>query len=126
MRQQHDDHAHANDTDDGHRYVCRHADVATARPAISSPRRRPVRVTATLATLSPDATLVVGIALGTWSSNACQIVLSKDSATQSSFIIGQASQANTLLRSHLRRWERHRPGDVRTPGESPVGSTLVA
>jgi hypothetical protein len=52
-------------------------------------------ITATLATLSPDSTLVVGIALGTWSSNACQIVLSKDSATQSTFIIGQASQANT-------------------------------
>ena len=53
-------------------------------------------VTATLATLSPDSTLIVGIALGTWSANACQIVLSKDSATQSSFIVGQASQANTF------------------------------
>ena len=35
------------------------------------------------------------MALGTWNGNACQIVLSKDSATQSSFIVGQASQANT-------------------------------
>jgi hypothetical protein len=52
-------------------------------------------VTATLATLSPDTTLVVGMALGTWNGNACQIVLSKDSATQFSFIVGQASQANT-------------------------------
>ena len=53
-------------------------------------------VTATLATLSPNTALVVGLALGTWSGNACQIILSKDSATQFSFIIGQASQATTL------------------------------
>jgi hypothetical protein len=52
-------------------------------------------VTATIATLAPNSTLIVGIALGTFSQNACQIVLSKDSATQSSFIVGQASQANT-------------------------------
>jgi len=54
------------------------------------------QVTATLTTLSPDSTLVVGLALGTWSGNACQIVLSKDSATQASFIVGQASQASTF------------------------------
>lgn len=52
-------------------------------------------VTATLASLTPNTTLVVGIALGTWNGNACQIILSKDSATQASFITGQASQANT-------------------------------
>jgi hypothetical protein len=52
-------------------------------------------ITATLATLTPNSTLVVGIALGTWNGNACQIILSKDSATQNSFIVGQASQANT-------------------------------
>jgi hypothetical protein len=54
------------------------------------------QVTATLATLSPDATLIVGLALGTWNGNSCQIVLSKDSATQLSFLIGQASQASTF------------------------------
>jgi hypothetical protein len=53
-------------------------------------------VTATLATLSPNTTLIVGLALGTWNGNACQIILSKDSATQFSYIIGQASQANTF------------------------------
>jgi hypothetical protein len=53
-------------------------------------------VTATIATLAPNSTLVVGLALGTWNGNACQVVLSKDSATQSSFIVGQASQANTF------------------------------
>lgn len=54
------------------------------------------QVTATIATLAPNSTLVVGLALGTWSGNACQIVLSKDSASQFSFIVGQASQANTF------------------------------
>lgn len=54
------------------------------------------QVTATIATLSPDSTLIVGLALGTWNGNACQIVLSKDAATQLSFLIGQASQASTF------------------------------
>jgi hypothetical protein len=53
-------------------------------------------VTATIATLSPNSTLVVGLALGTWSGNACQLTLTKDSSTQSSFLIGQASQASTF------------------------------
>jgi hypothetical protein len=53
-------------------------------------------ITATLSTLTPDTTLVVGLALGTWNGNACQIVLTKDQATQFSYIQGQASQANTF------------------------------
>lgn len=52
-------------------------------------------ITATLTTLAPNSTLIVGLALGTWNGNACQIILSKDSATQSSFISGQASQSAT-------------------------------
>jgi ABC-type Fe3+-hydroxamate transport system substrate-binding protein len=54
------------------------------------------QVTATLTTLSPNSTLIVGLSLGTWNGNACQIILSKDSATQLSFVVGQASQANTF------------------------------
>ena len=53
-------------------------------------------ITATIATLAPDTTLVVGLALGTWNGTACQVVLSKDQATQFSYVIGQASQANTF------------------------------
>ena len=52
-------------------------------------------ITATLTTLAPNSTLVVGLALGTWNGNACQIILTKDTATQSSFIVGQASQSST-------------------------------
>jgi len=54
------------------------------------------QITATIATLSPNSTLVVGIALGTWNGNACQIILAKDNATQSSFIVGQASQSSSF------------------------------
>jgi hypothetical protein len=53
-------------------------------------------LTATLATLAPNSSLIVGLALGTWSGNACQIILSKDSASQASFIVGQGSQASTF------------------------------
>ena len=53
-------------------------------------------ITATIATLAPDTTVVVGLALGTWNGNACQVVLSKDQATMLSYVQGQASQANTF------------------------------
>jgi hypothetical protein len=52
-------------------------------------------ITATISTLAPNSTLVVGLALGTWNGNACQLILTKDNATQSSFIVGQASQSST-------------------------------
>ena len=54
------------------------------------------QVIASIATLAPDSTLVVGLALGTWDGNACQIVISKDAATQLSYVTGQASQASTF------------------------------
>ena len=53
-------------------------------------------ITATIASLTPDSTLVVGLALGTWNGNACQIVISKDTATQFSSITGQGSAASTF------------------------------
>jgi hypothetical protein len=70
----------------------------TANGAFTSPFTTAASgtITATLTTLSPNSTLVVGLALGTWNGNACQIVLTKDSATQSSFIVGQASASSTF------------------------------
>jgi len=53
-------------------------------------------VTATIASLTPDSTLIVGLGLGTWNGNACQIVLAKDQATQFSYVVGQASSAGSL------------------------------
>jgi hypothetical protein len=53
-------------------------------------------VTATLSSLTPDSTLVVGLALGTWNGNSCQVIIRKDQATQSSYVIGAASAAGSL------------------------------
>jgi hypothetical protein len=53
-------------------------------------------VTATLTTLAPDSTLVVGLALGTWNGTACQVVLANDKATQGSVVDAQASTSGNL------------------------------
>jgi hypothetical protein len=53
-------------------------------------------VQATLTALGPDSTAIVGLSLGTWNGNACQIILAKDEATQSSTITGTASSAGGL------------------------------
>ena len=53
-------------------------------------------VTATISSLSPDSTLVVGLALGVWNGNSCQIVFSKDTATQFSQVQGAVSSAGSL------------------------------
>jgi hypothetical protein len=45
-------------------------------------------ITATLVVLSPDNALPIGLALGTWNGSACQIVLTNDSAIQSSSVSG--------------------------------------
>jgi hypothetical protein len=53
-------------------------------------------VTATLTTVSPDASVAIGLALGTWNGTACQIVLANDSATQGAVVIGSVSTAGSL------------------------------
>jgi len=53
-------------------------------------------VIAVLKALSPDATAVVGMSLGTWNGTACQAVLSNDRATVSSSLLGRATSAGTL------------------------------
>jgi hypothetical protein len=53
-------------------------------------------VTATLTTVSPDASVAIGLALGTWNGAACQIVLANDSATQGTVLTGSASAAGNL------------------------------
>jgi len=51
---------------------------------------------ATLATLSPDSSTLVGLALGTWNGSACQLVIANDAATQGTTLIGTVSGAGTL------------------------------
>jgi hypothetical protein len=50
----------------------------------------------TLTALSPDSAVVLGISLGTWNGNSCQVVLAKDNATLGSIVLGSASSAGTL------------------------------
>jgi hypothetical protein len=52
-------------------------------------------MTATLTSLGQEG-LVVGLALGTFNGNACQIILRKDDAVQGSSIIGSGTQAGTF------------------------------
>ena len=53
-------------------------------------------VTATLSSLTPDTTLVIGLSLGTWNGTACQVVLANDQATQGTTITGTISAAGNL------------------------------
>jgi hypothetical protein len=54
------------------------------------------QLTATVTTLSPDSTAVVGISLGTWNGTTCQIVLANDNATQAGFVTGAASTTGSF------------------------------
>jgi hypothetical protein len=53
-------------------------------------------VRATLTTIEPDATIAVGLTLGTWNGAVCQAVLSNDNALQGAVINGTASVSTTL------------------------------
>ena len=51
----------------------------------------PGTLTATVLSLSPDASQIIGIALGTWNGTTCQLVLANDAAIEGSNVVGQAS-----------------------------------
>ncbi len=53
-------------------------------------------VTATLTTLGPDSALVVGLSLGTFNGSACQLVITKDDATQGTVVTGGVSTLGNL------------------------------
>lgn len=53
-------------------------------------------VSATLTEITPDATVLIGMALGTWNGANCQIVLPKDDAIQGFVLTGQVSGPGTL------------------------------
>ncbi len=53
-------------------------------------------VTATLAAVSPDKTIAIGFALGTWNGSSCHLVFTNDSALEGTVITGGASSAGTL------------------------------
>jgi len=53
-------------------------------------------VTATLTTVTPDATVQVGFGLGTWNGSNCQLVLTKDDGLQGNAVTGVNSGPGTL------------------------------
>ena len=55
-------------------------------------------VNATLTTLMPDSTLVVGLSLGTWNAltSSCQLVITNDAATQGTVVTGGVSALGSL------------------------------
>jgi hypothetical protein len=53
-------------------------------------------ITATLTTIAPDATIPVGISLGTWTGSACQVVIANDNALQGAIITGTVTSAASL------------------------------
>lgn len=58
-------------------------------------------VTATITVLSPDSTVVVGVSMGVWNGNSCEVILSRDNATQGTSVVGSATApGNLCVRIH--------------------------
>jgi hypothetical protein len=53
-------------------------------------------VTALLSTESPDATVTIGMSLGTWTGATCTVILTNDKAIQGSTVVGTASGSGSL------------------------------
>jgi ABC-type Fe3+-hydroxamate transport system substrate-binding protein len=56
----------------------------------------PSTVTATMGTVSTGTDTVIGLALGTWNGEFCQIVLANDAAGEGKFVIGLAQTAGNF------------------------------
>lgn len=53
-------------------------------------------VTATLTSVGPDSTLLIGVSLGTWNGTSCQIILANDQTAVGSGVLGTVSGVGTL------------------------------
>ena len=53
-------------------------------------------ITATLTTVAPDATVPIGLSLGSWTGTSCQISIANDAATQSAIVTGTVTAAASL------------------------------
>jgi hypothetical protein len=53
-------------------------------------------ISAILTTISPDSTLVLGLALGTQTGTTCQLVLTNDAAVQGTIVSGNAGAASSF------------------------------
>lgn len=53
-------------------------------------------VSAMLSAVGPDASVVLGLSLGTWNGTGCTVVIANDTATQNAVIYGNITQAGQL------------------------------
>jgi|SoiMethySBSTD1v2_1073268.scaffolds.fasta_scaffold1288124_1 hypothetical protein len=53
-------------------------------------------VSASIASLAPDATVTIGLSLGTWNGAACSTVIANDSATVGTTVTGAADREGRL------------------------------
>jgi len=53
-------------------------------------------VTATLTALGPDDTVIVGLSLGTWNGQVCQVILRNDAAKVTNTVTGAAQQTGNF------------------------------
>jgi hypothetical protein len=53
-------------------------------------------VRATITRLEPETTALVGFSLGTWNGATCQTIISNDSATQGTSVVGTADREGRL------------------------------
>ena len=53
-------------------------------------------VTASLTTVQPDATVALGLSLGTWNGTLCQIVLANDNALVGTVVTGAVASLGSL------------------------------
>lgn len=53
-------------------------------------------VTARITSLAPDATVTVGLSLGTWNGAVCQIILANDNATLNTSVVGNATATGSF------------------------------
>jgi hypothetical protein len=52
-------------------------------------------VSATLSAVSPEGT-IIGLSLGTWNGQTCQIILANDKAAQGNSVVGSATSTGTF------------------------------
>jgi len=63
--------------------------------AISTPLQS-TNVTATLSSVTPDDTIIVGLSLGTWNGTACQVIITNDKALEGTTVLGTVNTSGTL------------------------------
>ena len=63
--------------------------------AIATPLQS-TNVTATLTSVTPDDTIILGLSLGTWNGASCQVIITNDKALEGSTVLGTVNTSGTL------------------------------